>query len=84
MFRSFKISCLLGEDDARIIGYIEPLFDVGHVHVLRGPWNLDWLTEVREFPSGKHDDQVDNLTAGYFLCCRGGNGQIVSGRVAGV
>lgn len=51
-------------------GYIEPIFEAGHVHCLRGSWNLDWLQEVTEFPSGKHDDQVDNLTAGYFLCCQ--------------
>ena len=64
-------------------GYVEPIFEAGHVHILRGSWNLDWLTEVKEFPSGKHDDQVDNFTAGYFLCCQN-QGQIVSGRVAGV
>lgn len=49
--------------------YVEPIFEAGHVHVLRGAWNLDWLTEVKEFPSGKHDDQVDNFTAGYQLIC---------------
>lgn len=65
-------------------GYVEPIFEAGHVHILRGNWNLDWLTEVKEFPSGKHDDQVDNFTAGYFLCCQNSNGQIMSGKVAGV
>ena len=50
-------------------GYVEPIFEAGHVHVLRGVWNLDWLTELKEFPSGKHDDQVDNITAGYQLVC---------------
>ena len=59
-------------------GYIEPIFDGGNVHVLRGEWNLDWLKEVKEFPSGKHDDQVDNLTAGYFLCCEGNNSIVIS------
>ena len=65
-------------------GYVEPIFEAGHVHILRGAWNLDWLTEVKNFPSGKHDDQVDNFTAGYFLCCQTNNGEIVSGKVAGV
>lgn len=65
-------------------GYVEPIFEAGHVHVFRDDWNLDWLTEVKEFPSGKHDDQVDNFTAGYFLCCQNNSGQIISGKVAGV
>jgi len=65
-------------------GYVEPIFEAGHVHILRGAWNLDWFTEVREFPSGKHDDQVDNITAGYFLCCQQQTGNVVSSRVAGV
>ena len=64
-------------------GYVEPIFEAGHVHLMRGDWNLDWVTEVSAFPSGKHDDQVDNFTAGYFLCCQS-SGQVVSGRVAGV
>nr|DAE33850.1 MAG TPA: Large Terminase [Caudoviricetes sp.] len=64
-------------------GYIEPIFEAGHVHVLRGDWNLDWLNEVKEFPSGKHDDQVDNLTAGYLFCCQQ-TPRISVGRVLGV
>lgn len=73
----------IGIDKVARAGYVEPIFEAGHVHILRGSWNLDWLNEVKEFPSGKHDDQVDNFTAGYFLCCQQ-SGQIVSGRVAGV
>lgn len=64
-------------------GYVEPIFDGGNVHILRGDWNMDWLREVKDFPSGKHDDQVDNITAGYFLCCQA-RGEIRSGRVSGV
>lgn len=63
--------------------YIEPIFESGHVHILRGEWNLDWLKEVKEFPSGKHDDQVDNITAGYFVCCQS-QGHIVVGKVQGI
>lgn len=63
--------------------YIEPIFESGHVHILRGEWNLDWLKEVKEFPNGKHDDQVDNITAGYFACCQS-QGHIVVGRVQGI
>ena len=66
------------EDKIARAGYIEPIFEGGNVHVLRGDWNLDWIKEVKEFPSGKHDDQVDNLTAGYKLCCEGNNTIIIS------
>lgn len=59
-------------------GYIEPIFEGGNVHVYRADWNLDWLTEIKEFPGGKHDDQVDNLTAGYFLCCETNNNIVIS------
>lgn len=56
---------------------LEPIFEAeGHVHVIRGDWNDEWLDEVDKFTgSGKeHDDQVDNLTAGYiFLVGKGYN-----------
>ena len=55
-----------GDKIARV-GYIEPIFEAGNVHILMGDWYLDWLKEVKEFPSGKHDDQVDNLSAGFTL-----------------
>lgn len=47
---------------------LEPIFETpGHVHVIRGDWNSDWLNEVLRFDgSGKdHDDQIDNMSAGY-------------------
>lgn len=64
-------------------GYVEPIFEAGNVHIMKGVWNLDWLKEVKEFPSGKHDDQVDNFTAGYFLCCQGTQ-TMTTGRVIGI
>lgn len=70
-----------GDKVARM-SYVEPIFDGGNVHILASGWNLDWLKEVKEFPSGKHDDQCDNLSAGYQLCCLG-NGQVIVGAVRG-
>lgn len=49
---------------------LEPIFEAPkHVHVIRGTWNNDWLDEVDQFNGlGKqHDDQVDNLSAGYII-----------------
>lgn len=48
-------------------GPIEPIFEAGNVHILSAAWNLDWLKEIKEFPSGSHDDQVDNITAGFII-----------------
>lgn len=63
--------------------YLEPIFESGNVHVLRAPWNLDWSNEVRSFPRGKHDDQVDNFTAGYELICKNVNA-VVIGSTSGI
>jgi predicted phage terminase large subunit-like protein len=47
---------------------LEPIFQAGNVHVpLSAPWLRDWLDEIEAFPLGTHDDQVDNLSAGYAL-----------------
>lgn len=42
---------------------VEAAFEAGNVHVLRGEWLPAWIDEVQAFPSGAHDDQVDNITA---------------------
>lgn len=73
----------IGIDKVARASYVEPIFEAGHVHILRAAWNLDWLNEMKEFPSGKHDDQVDNLTAGYQLCCQERR-RITTGRVLGI
>lgn len=54
----------------------EPLaaqVNVGNVLMLRGSWNRDLIEEMRSFPNGKNDDQVDGLSRAFseFL----GNGQ---------
>jgi predicted phage terminase large subunit-like protein len=47
---------------------LEPIFQAGNVHVpAAAPWLKDWLEEVEAFPLGTHDDQVDNLSAGFAL-----------------
>lgn len=33
--------------------------NVGNVKMLRGDWNKPLIEELRNFPNGKHDDQVD-------------------------
>jgi hypothetical protein len=33
--------------------------NAGNVRLLRGDWNAAFIEELRTFPGGKHDDQVD-------------------------
>ena len=37
----------------------------GLVTLQSGPWNLELLSEMRAFPTGPHDDQVDALAGAY-------------------
>lgn len=49
---------------------LEAIFESpGHVHVVRGDWNHAWIDEIRKFDGtgSGHDDQVDNLSAGYIF-----------------
>jgi predicted phage terminase large subunit-like protein len=45
----------------------------GHVIVQKASWNDDWVDELMRFDGGgqDHDDQVDNLSAGYALLVAG-------------
>ena len=51
---------------------LEPIFKAGNVHVIQGaPWLDEWIAEMSAFPYGAHDDQVDNLSAGFALWQQG-------------
>jgi predicted phage terminase large subunit-like protein len=39
--------------------------NVGNVLMLRGDWNAALLDELRSFPNGRHDDQVDGLSRAF-------------------
>lgn len=73
----------IGIDKVARAGYVEPIFEGGNVHILKAEWNYDLIKEIKDFPSGKHDDQVDNITAGYFLCCQGSE-RISTGKILGI
>ena len=45
------------------VNAVSPAIETGHVYLPKGaPWLEDYLKEWREFPAGKHDDQVDAST----------------------
>jgi len=45
---------------------------IGNVHIVRGPWIVDFLNEVEAFPKGSHDDQVDALSGAFSKILSGG------------
>jgi len=36
--------------------------NVGNVYLLKSDWNKNFIDELRQFPLGKHDDQVDSFS----------------------
>jgi predicted phage terminase large subunit-like protein len=49
---------------------LEPIFEAGNVHLIRGDWNQAFLDECADFPAGAHDDQVDGMSGGWSMCAR--------------
>lgn len=41
--------------------------NAGNVRMVRGAWNKTFIEELRTFPQGKHDDQVDAASGAYNL-----------------
>lgn len=39
--------------------------NAGNVKLLRGKWNADYIEELRQFPNGQHDDQVDGSSLAF-------------------
>ena len=50
--------------------------NAGNVRILRGDWNKAFLEELRTFPNGKHDDQVDAASLVFNAINEGGSGFI--------
>jgi predicted phage terminase large subunit-like protein len=42
--------------------------DAGNLFIVRAPWNRAFLDELRDFPGGRKDDQVDALARALTLC----------------
>jgi len=39
--------------------------EIGRVHLVRAPWNQDYLDEMAAFPRGAHDDRIDATADAY-------------------
>ena len=46
-------------DKAAKAAPLEAVFDIGGMHIMRGPWLDEFLKQFQEFPDGDHDDVVD-------------------------
>jgi predicted phage terminase large subunit-like protein len=46
--------------------------NVGNVRLVKGPWNADFIEELRQFPNGKYKDQVDAAADAYTDLQTGG------------
>ncbi len=44
--------------------------NAGNVVIVRGGWNNEFLEELRTFPNGKHDDQVDAASGAFNSLAR--------------
>ena len=44
--------------------------EAGNVSVVRGAWNAQFLEELRDFPNGRKDDQVDALSRAFWRLLR--------------
>ena len=49
------------------VSEVIPPMDAGWVYFVRGWWNTDMMTELAQFPSGKHDDYVDAMSGCYAM-----------------
>jgi predicted phage terminase large subunit-like protein len=65
-FRGVKVDA---DKITRALGWAN-LAEEGKVILVRGPWIQEFLNEVREFPSGKFDDQIDAVSLAVNMCKR--------------
>ena len=52
--------------------------NIGNVYMLRGAWNQALMNEMRMFPNGKNDDQIDALSRCFEQLLTGGMGFKIS------
>jgi predicted phage terminase large subunit-like protein len=68
-----KTAAVSGDKETRA-DPVSSQVNAGNVKLLKGDWNRDFIEELRQFPQGKHDDQVDPL-ADAFEELTGNRGQ---------
>ena len=65
-----------GDKATRADGFAAQV-NAGNVSLVQGHWNKDFIEELRTFPLGKHDDQVDAAADAFNHLARGGVGAYI-------
>lgn len=66
--RMAGFSCFAERPSGDKVARAEPLsvqIAAGNVRMLRGPWNKDFVDELKKFPTGRYKDQVDAASGGF-------------------
>lgn len=66
MLAGFKVECAPASGSKELRA--DPLssqVNAGNVKLVRGTWNGAFIEELRQFPQGKHDDQVDAASGSF-------------------
>lgn len=66
MLAGFSVTAerVTGAKETRAEG-IASQINAGNVRLLKGKWNREFIEELRQFPLGAHDDQVDAMSDGF-------------------
>lgn len=71
---SVVLPAQLPGDKSAKLSPLEPIFDAGNIHLMRGPWNAPFIRQFNEFPDGAHDDFCDPAAIIYHMTAKGGSG----------
>ena len=66
------------DDKVTRVANVTPFLESNRCVLIAGGWTKQFLEECKSFPKGKHDDQVDNLTAAinYFTTQQSASGWV--------
>jgi len=73
---TFQIERVTGDKVTRADPFSSQV-NAGNVKLVRGLWNRDFIEELRQFPRGGHDDQVDAASDAFNFLATGDNTSIV-------
>lgn len=75
MLAGFSVKCesASGSKEVRADAFSSQV-NAGNVKLIKGDWNKKFIEELRKFPKGKHDDQVDAASLSFNSLAKAGSG----------